>query len=181
MDRGMGLRDLLLRNEPAILRRWCDLILETYPADTAAMMRKEKNQFTNPVGSTISRETEVLFRKLCEGSQDEKCQASLDSILKIRSVQDFSPSKAVGFIFLLKRAIGETLESEICREPIIDEWLKFQSRIDDLALQAFDIYMGCREKICEIRINQARAEKETAFKMMERITYSKEKKPKKED
>jgi hypothetical protein len=105
----------------------------------------------------------------------------LDSILKIRSVQDFSPSKAVGFVFLLKRAIGETLKSELCKEPVFDEWLKLQSRIDDLALQAFDIYMGCREKICEIRVDRARAEKEMAFKMMERMTYSKEKRPKKED
>jgi hypothetical protein len=181
MDKGMALGDLLLRNETAILRRWFDLILETYPADTTTLMRKEKNRFTNPVGSTISREIEVLFKKLCEGSQDETCQTSLDSILKIKSVQDFSPSKAVGFIFLLKRAIGETLKSEICREPIIDEWLRLQSRIDDLALQAFDIYMGCREKICEIRIDQARAEKEMAFKMMERMTYSKEKRQKEED
>ena len=126
---------------PAILKRWFDLILETYPADTAALMRKDKNQFTNPVGSTLSREIEVLFKELCEGSQNEKCQASLDSILKIRSVQDFSPSKAVGFVFLLKKAIGETLKSEICKESVMEEWLKFQSRIDDLALQAFDIYM----------------------------------------
>jgi hypothetical protein len=139
-------------------------------------MRKEKNQFTNPVGSTISRETEVLFKKLCEGGQLEECQASLDSIIKIRSIQDFSPSKAVGFVFLLKRAIGETLEDEIFKESMMNEWLKFQERIDDLALQAFDIYMDCRDKICEIRVNQARAEKEMAFKMMERMTYSKDKK-----
>jgi hypothetical protein len=177
----MVLKDLLLRNETAILRRWFDLILETYPADTANMMRKEKNQFTNPVGSTISHEIEILFKKLCEGIQDEKCQASLDSILKIRSVQDFSPSQAVGFVFLLKRAVGETLKNEICKESVMDEWLKFQSRIDSLALQAFDAYMDCREKICEIRVNQARAEREMAFKMMERMTYSKEKPPKKED
>src|SRR5512136_1895344 len=127
----MVLENLLLKSQKAILERWFDLILETYPANTAAMMRKDKNQFTNPVGSTLSREIDVLFKNLCEGNQDEKCQASLDSILKIRSVQDFSPSKAVGFIFLLKRAIGETLKNEICREPIIDEWLKLQSRIDD--------------------------------------------------
>jgi hypothetical protein len=177
----MELQNLLSRNEPSILKRWLNLILETYPADTATLMRKETNQFTNPVGSTISREIEVLFKKLCEGGQLEACKASLDSILKIRSVQDFSPSKAVGFIFLLKRAIGETLKNEICKESIMDEWLKFQSRIDDLALQGFDAYMKCREKICEIRINQARAEKEMAFKMMERMTYSKEKLPKKED
>jgi len=169
------LENLLLQNKTTILKRWFDLILETYSADTATMMRKDKNQFTNPVGSTISREIEVLFGKLCEGIQDEKCQASLDSILKIRSVQDFAPSKAVRFIFLLKRAIGETLKNEICKESVMDEWLKFQSRIDDLALQAFDIYMDCREKICEIRVKEARAEKEMAFRMMERITTSKEK------
>jgi hypothetical protein len=175
------IQDLLKENKAAILERWLHLILETYPANTAAMMRKDKNQFTNPVGSTLSREIDILFKNLCAGNQHAKCQSSLDSILKIRSVQDFSPSKAVGFIFLLKRAIGETLKSEICREPIIDEWLEFQSRIDDLALQAFDIYMGCREKICEIRIDQARAEKEMAFKMMERMTYSKEKRLKGKD
>ena len=177
----MLLGDILEKNKAAISKRWFDLVLETYPADTVTMMRKDKNQFTNPVGSTISREIEVLFKGLCEGIWDEKCHASLDSILKIRSVQDFSPSKAVGFIFLLKRAIGETLKGEICKEVIIDEWLKFQSRIDELALQAFDIYMDCREKICEIRVNQARAEKEMAFRMMERMTYSKEKRKKEED
>jgi len=169
----MTLGNILSQNQKAILKRWFDLILETYPADTATIMRKEKNQFTNPAGSTISREIEVLFKNLCEGSPLEKCDASLDSILKIRSVQDFSPSKAVGFIFLLKRAIGERLKNEICKEAITDEWLQFQTRIDDLALQAFDLYMDCRNKICEIRVNQARAEKEMAFKMMERMNHSK--------
>ena len=177
----LTMQDLLKENKAAILERWFHLILETYPANTAAMMRKDKNQFTNPVSSTLSREIDVLFKNLCEGSQDEKCQASLGSILKIRSVQDFSPSKAVGFIFLLKRAIGETLKNEICKESVMDEWLRFQSRVDNLALQAFDAYMECREKICEIRINQARTEKEMAFRMMERMTPSKEKKQKGED
>ena len=177
----MMIQDLLKKNKAAILEKWLYFILETYPANAATMMRKDKNQFTNPVGSTISREIDVLFKNLCAGSQDEKCQSSLDSILKIRSVQDFSPSKAVGFIFLLKRAIGETLKNEMCKGSVMDEWLEFQSRIDDLALQAFDIYMDCREKICEIRINQARTEKEMAFRMMERMTISKEKKQKVED
>jgi len=175
------IQDLLKKNKAAILERWFHLILENYPANTAAMMRKDKNQFTNPVGTTLSREIEVLFKNLCEGSQNEKCQSSLDSILKIRSVQDFSPSKAVGFIFLLKRAIGETLKNEMCKGAVMDEWLEFQSKIDDLALQAFDIYMDCREKICEIRVNQAKTEKEMAFRMMERMTYSKEKGQKEED
>jgi hypothetical protein len=171
----MALENLLLQNQKAILKRWFDLILETYPADTASLMRKEKNQFTNPVGFTIWREIGVLFKGLLENINSEGPSASLNSIIKIRSVQDLSPSQAVGFIFPLKKAIAETLKSEIQEETIRDQWLRFQSKIDELALLAFDIYMDCREKICEIRINQAKSEKEMAFRMMERITTSKEK------
>ncbi len=166
----MALGNILSQNQKAILKRWFDLILETYPTDTAALMRKDKNQFTNPVGSTISREIEILFKVVVESANPEKFSDSLNSIIKLRSVQDFSPSEAVGFVFLLKRAIRETAKGEIQKETVQDEWLKLESRIDDLALQAFDIYMDCRDKICEIRVNQARAEKEMAFKMMERMT-----------
>jgi len=177
----MALKNLLLQNQSAILKRWFDLILETYPANTAALMRKEKNRFANPVGVTISREIGVLYKGLLEDMNSERFSASLDSILKIRSVQDFAPSKAVGFIFPLKKAIAETLKSEIQEETIRDQWMKFQSKIDELALCAFDIYMDCREKICEIRVKKAQAEREMAFKMMERITSSKEKHPKGKD
>ena len=177
----MEFEDLLSKNQLTILKRWFDLILETYPANTAALMRKDRNQFTNPVGSTISQEIEVLYKGLLEGKNSEGFSASLNSILKIRSVQDFSPSSAVGFIFLLKKAMEETLKREIREELMREEWLKFLSRIDELALHAFDIYMDCREKICEIRINQAKSEKEMAFRMMERMSYSKEKRGKGED
>ena len=171
----MVLENLLLQNKTAILKRWFDLILETYPADTVTLMRKEQNQFRNPVGTTIFREIETLFKQLCEGVENGACRTSLDAILKIRSVQDFSPSKAVEFIFQLKKALEETLKSEICREENIEAWRALQSRTDALALQAFDIYMDCREKICEIRVNQAKAEKEMALRMVERVTYKKDK------
>jgi hypothetical protein len=65
----MVLENLLLQNKTTILKRWFDLILESYPANTATMMRKDRNQFTNPVGATFSREIETLFKQLCEGGQ----------------------------------------------------------------------------------------------------------------
>jgi hypothetical protein len=177
----MTLEEILLQNEKAVLKRWFDLILETYPADVAALMKRDQNQFTNPVGSTISREIEGLFKGLLDERNSERFSASLNSILKIRSVQDFSPSKAVGFIFLLKKAMEETLKGQIGKEPMENDWSKFLSKIDELALHAFDIYMDCREKVCEIRINQAKSEREMAFRMMERMSYSKAKREKEED
>jgi len=171
----MIIQDLLKKNKAAILERWLHLILETYPAETSALLKKEKDRFINPVGSTISREIETLFQELLQDMNSDRLSASLSAILKIRSVQDFSPSGAAGFIFLLKRSVQEILRSEIQKESVLEEWLKFHSKIDELALLAFDIYMDCREKICEIKVNKAMADKEMALKMLERISFSKEK------
>jgi len=96
-------------------------------------------------------------------------------------VQDFSPSQAIGFIFLLKKAIREVLESGIRGKPVLEEWMEFQSRIDQLALLAFDVYMECREKICEIRVNEAKAEREMAFRLLERMSFMKKEPEKGED
>ena len=171
----MVLENLLSQNQKAILKRWFDLILETYPGETASLMRKDRNQFTNPVGFTISKEIEALFKGLLGDINLAGLSTSLSAILKIRSIQDLSPSQAVGFIFLLKKAIGETIQGEGQKETIQDEWLRFQSKIDELALHAFDVYMDCRERISEIRVKKAQAEREVAFKMMERMTSSKRK------
>jgi len=174
------LKELIEKKRKEILKRWFDLIVETYPSDAATLMKKDRDPFTNPVGSTVSREIEFLFSGLSEGCDPKKISGSLDSILKIRSVQDFSPSKAVEFVFLLKRAIGEVLKGDIEKEGAMEEWQTFQSKIDGMALQAFDIYVDCREKIYEIRAKQTRAEKEIAFKMMERMTHPKGKGDKEE-
>lgn len=172
----MALENLLSQNRKAILKKWFDLILETYPGETASLMRKDRNQFTNPVGFTTSREIEVLFEGLLKGADPGGFSASLNSIIKVRSVQDLSPAQAVGFIFLLKRAIRETIKIENQGEMVLDEWLRFQSKIDELALRAFDVYTDCREKICEIRVREAQAERQMALRMMERMTSLKEKK-----
>ena len=180
---GMGrmqLRDLLQREKNTILKKWFDLILETYADDAATLMRKERDPFSNPVGATISRAIEALFQGLREGADAAALLPSLDSIIKIRSVQDFSPSKGVAFVFLLKKSVEESLRGEIEKPGIGQEWLSFQARIDELSLQAFDLYVACREKICEIRINQARTEKEMALRLMEKMTTSKEKRKKDE-
>jgi len=177
----LPISDLLSKNRKAILERWLELILRTYPSDAANLLKKDRDPFTNPVGSTVSHEIEFLFSGLCEGCDPRKVSGSLDSILKIRSVQDFSPSKAVEFVFLLKRAVNEVLKGEIEKGGTREEWQAFQSRIDDMALQAFDIYVDCRKKIYEIRVNQARSEKEMAFRMMDRLSHSRRKEEKEEN
>ena len=168
MGKAMVLEYLLSQKKAAILERWFHLILETYPADTSRFLKQKKDRFVNPVGYTTSQEIEALYEELLHGMNLDKLSASLNNIIIIRSVQDFSPSQAISFIFLLKKAIREELASEIRENRAFDELLEFDSRIDKLALLALDIYMKCREKIYEIRVNEVKADRERAFKLLER-------------
>lgn len=164
----MVLESLLSQKKITILERWFQLILETHPAVTSRFLKQEKDRFANPVGYTICQEIETLYDELLGGMDLGKLSASLDNIIRIRSVQDFSPSQAIVFVLLLKKAIREKLASEIREKQLFEELLRFESKIDELVLLAFDIYMKCREKVYEIRVNEVKAERERVFKLLER-------------
>jgi hypothetical protein len=152
------LRDLLEKKRSEIVARWLELVFDTYPLDTSKFLRNKVNRFANPVGSTISDAVEKLYSGLAQGVdlQSEEVCLLLDNIVRIRAVQEFSPAHAVGFIFLLKKVVRETLAPEIRQYGLVEDLLTFESRIDNLALLAFDIYMQCREKIFEIRATEIR-------------------------
>ncbi|MFC2046777.1 RsbRD N-terminal domain-containing protein [Chloroflexota bacterium] len=163
----MTLEHSLLQKKSAILRRWFHLIMETYPADSSRFLKQEKDRFANPVGYTISQEIKSLYEELLQNTNLDKISASLDSIIRIRSVQDYPPSQAIAFVFLLKKAIREELANYIGRNLDYEDLLKFEVRIDELALLALDIYTKCREKVHNIRLNEVKAEGERAFRLLE--------------
>lgn len=162
----MALHSLLSKKRDSILKRWFHLILETYPADGLRFFKREKDRFINPVGYAISKEIEAMYDGLLSEENLDKLLPSLENIIKIRSVQDFSPSQAIAFIFLMKRAIREELESEIRGSLAFEELLHFETKIDRLILLAFDTYMRCREKIYEIRVKEMKAEREYAISLL---------------
>lgn len=152
----MSLESLLSRKRSAILKRWCNAILETYPSDTAHFLRSQKNRFTNPVGQTIAEETERVFDDLLRGAEASEASLYLDNIIRIRAVQEFSPSQALSFIFDLKKAVRDELAGELLDGGMAAQLEAFESSIDSLMLHAFDGYMKCREKIFEIRTEETR-------------------------
>ena len=152
----MMLEDLLLRNTSSILKRWLDAVLETYPADSRRFLRKQKDPFANPVGTTLGRELENLYRAMLRHAEGEELTAILDRIVRIRAVQDFPPSQAVSFVLLLKGVVRSVLQKELSEGEYGEELSRFESAIDDLSLRGFDVYMKCREKIFEIRVNESR-------------------------
>ena len=162
------LQELLRRKRPAILQRWRELLLETYAPDASRFFQEERDPFANPVGATISQALAGLYDELLLGAPAERISPRLEDIIRIRAVQDFSPSQAVGFVFLLKAALREQLAGEEQGPAMAQELAEFDSRIDALALLAFDLYQQCREQIFEIRVKEAKAWRESALAAGER-------------
>jgi hypothetical protein len=152
----MPLTAHLAQKKSAILGRWLNMIYESYPPETAIFLRKEKNRFDNPAGYRISEGLEGLYGALLQEMERDQVLACLDEIIRIRALQNFTPSQALAFIFLLKIVIREELSGEIQTENLALELLDLESRIDGLALLGFDVYTKRREKIFEIKADEAK-------------------------
>ena len=152
----MNIERLLIEKRSVILERWYNLILESYAADTQLFIKKQKDRFDNPVAYEFRQGIEGIYEALVHGMDHDSICSFLDRIISIRAIQEFPPSAAVAFIFLLKKAIRNTLEKEIVKGDISHKLLEYESRIDGLALLCFDLYMKRREKLYEIRANEAK-------------------------
>jgi hypothetical protein len=161
----MKITTLLEQKKEHILKRWFSLILEAYPPDIANFLKHEKDRFANPVGYAISTGTEALLDQVIHGKNSDMIIPALDGIIRIRTVQDFTPSQALAFVFLLKKAVREELKTKdsgctsLDPPELYEELLQFEARIDSLASVAFDVYTKCREDIDRIKIGKANAER----------------------
>jgi hypothetical protein len=146
------LRSLIEEKRPAIIQKWFDAIMDTYPVDTSGFLRKQKDQFANPVGFTISQSIDKIFTALLQGEENAKVNDFLTDLIKVRAVQEFTPSQALGFIFPLKMIIREELGGAIEERQYSEAIIALFARIDELALSSFDIYSQCREQLYELKI-----------------------------
>ena len=87
-------------------------------------------------------------------------------MVRVRAVQEFTPSEALAFLFELKSVIrgvvGEADGVALGQEELGE----IDGRVDQLALLAMDIYIECRERIFEIRVNEIR---NSSIKVLERM------------
>ena len=147
----MRLTDLLAENRKPILEKWFDLVVETYPGLSSVFLKK-KHQFGNPVGVNIHAAIDDVFGELLSGDLGDETSAMLEPLVRIRAVQDFSPGQAVGVVFYVKYAVRDVLRGQLGDKGLLKELLDFETRVDRLALLAFDAYAKCREKVYEMRL-----------------------------
>ncbi|MDP2646210.1 MAG: RsbRD N-terminal domain-containing protein [Desulfobacterales bacterium] len=163
----MSLKILLAKRKKALVQTWFDHVLETYPANTAKFLTSQNDPFANPVGQTLVAGLDALFDGLLNGMAPKTAAELLDPIVRIRAVQDFSPSRAVAFILSLKNVlethVRKKFPEEFCSLRMISELRELEAEIDALCLVAFDVYMACREKIYQLKAEDAKGRSFKAF------------------
>jgi len=147
---------LLRKHRDALLEKWIEAVLSVYPPETAKVLRRSKDPLQNPVGTTLFEELDRLLEALLEGAPDEVLRPPLDEILKVRSVQGFSPSAAVSFVFRLKDIAREAVGAPQRRGPDPAAVHEFEARVERLGLMAFDSYVQFREELYELRVQEAK-------------------------
>lgn len=150
------LRDYLKNNRAEILRQWLDRMVERHAECTSRFVLMEQDQFRNPVGNVLRQNLPALLDAILEDQPSEVYQQRLDEVVRVRAVQDVSAAEAVSFVFSLKDILRRVLEGKSQIDPDGKNFAALESRVDAMALLAFDLYVGCRAQTFEIKRNEAR-------------------------
>lgn len=161
-------KDLLKKKRQEILECWRELVFNTYPPDAVKFLSGQKDRFANPVGHFIHTETETILNGLINELDPAELAESMDKIIRIRSVQDFSPSQAVAFLRQLKDTVRQKLNGELGDKENFEQYLEFSARVDNLIDTAFDIYSRCREQLFEIKVHEVKKRSAVLFERASR-------------
>ena len=159
----MSLPQQLALKKATLAAKWFDALAASYAADTARFLKGNQDPFANPVGQNSRQSLDALLDLVLGEYDAEKAAQALDVIIRVRAIQGFAPARAIHFIFALK----EILRGQAAQAGGDMQWYAqmrvLEDRIDALAMTAFDLYMGCREKIYELKANEVRSRTFKAF------------------
>ena len=161
------LKEILNNKKSLIVRSWTESIFNSYPAEAVNFLSSKKNQFSNPIGYTVTTNTEKIFDELINECDFEKIRILLDDIIKIRAVQSFSSSQAVYFLLDLKKAIRDECKIELSDKNVSDELSDYELLIDKMLIMGFELYVQAREKIFKIRVNEIKSRSSKAIETAE--------------
>ena len=151
----MDAKALFQDHRDEMLRRWTDAVFSTYPFETKGFLRTKMDPFGNPVANMTREAAATLYDAMAGGdAEPEDIKAALDRFVKLRAVQDFTPSQALGVFLLLKPLMRELLLPRMQQGGAMAEYLEAESRLDSLCLLAFDMYVRDREVVAQNRISE---------------------------
>ena len=151
----MNLSDTLQEKKKEILNVWVDRTLDSYTS--SGFFKKSLDNIANPIGANIRDGLASILNLLLDGANPEEYSKPLDQVVRIRAIQDFSPSQAVVPFLELKWVIRQILNDNKKTKHLAQELTELDCKIDRLALAAFDKYMECREQLYQVRVRELKS------------------------
>lgn len=142
-----------------MLERWRERFVELFPEGSRAFFRDKRDPFANPIGHAIRTASEAILDDLLADADTERTARALDDLIRILAIQKLAPSQAAAFPFALKDSIRAVAADDGDGEGLAvhgPALLELETRVDGLALRAFNIYMSCRERLFTIRTREIR-------------------------
>lgn len=151
----MEIRDILRECKKDVTTSWVEAVFATYPLETTGFLRTKTDPFTNPVAHMTREAAGILYDAIGGEELDPaEIKQALDRFVKLRAVQKFAPSQNMAVFYLMKPILRAKILPLL--QERLEEYLEMESRIDTLALLAFDMYTAARETVAEARIGEIR-------------------------
>ncbi len=151
----MDAMDILRDKGKEIVNRWIEAVFATYPLETTGFLRTKHDPFANPVAHMTREAGKILYDAMIgEEVGPDQVKSALDRFNKLRAVQKFNPGESMAVFYLMKPIMRELLYPEMRDKGQLDIYLETESRLDTLALLAFDMYVKARDTVAELRIKE---------------------------
>lgn len=151
----MDLAEAFRNYRSKIVKQWVEYALSTYKS--SEFFIREQDKFANPTGVNIREGLDELFGLLSKGVDPEEFRKPIDQIMRIRAVQEFTPSQAIAPLNAVKHITRDILAADKERSVFIKDLYDFEFAVDLAVLTAFDIYMESRERLYQVRINELKS------------------------
>lgn len=158
--------DLLREETDTIVERWAETLLSSYPSDAAALFQKQKDPFANPIGASVRNGTRGTFQAILNGMDPEELRSHLDTMIRVRAVQDFTPSQALAFVFSLRSIIREVFPQLEADPRFRGARTELDGIVDRVALVAFEVYTECREELSHLRVTEMKRQVSWVFEKL---------------
>ena len=137
------------------VREWLACWLRTYPEQAGRFLREEQDRFRNPIGHALRTAVGELAEELFGGFDRTRVTASLDTVIRLRAVQDAAPADAAGFVLLARGALHAAARAadQGFGPGSVD---LVERRLGVLAQMAADLFEECRAEIRAIAVRAAR-------------------------
>lgn len=153
-----------------VLEEWITAIFSTYSLQTVGFLRTKKDPFTNPVAD-MTREAATTVYEAVSGwdKKPADVKAAIDRFVHLRAVQEFLPSEGMLVFYLLKPIIRRHVLPKMQAHGRIEEYLEAESRLDTIALMAFDIYEKARQTVAQNRITEIKNQHAQLVRWAQRV------------